>query len=107
MAGTTTTGATPSVFSPPPLPGITIDPSLIVDYLKNLSFAGATHQQPPQSGQQQNVSVATAAAGQNTRRESNFHAQVPTDPQESHQKHSSSTSTKFKRGERHIDVSGS
>jgi hypothetical protein len=91
--------------------GVTIDPSLIVEYLKNLSFAGAAHHQQPQSGQQQNVYVGTAAAGQTTgREESTFHAQqVPNDTHDSHQHNSSSKKegTKFKRGERHIDVSGS
>jgi hypothetical protein len=92
--------------------GVTIDPSLIVEYLKNLSFAGAAHHQQPQSGQQQNVYVGTAAAGQSTgREESTFHAQqVPNDTHDSHQQHNSSSKkegTKFKRGERHIDVSGS
>jgi hypothetical protein len=109
---TSNTGITSPLFSspPPPPPGVTIDPSLIVEYLRNLSFAGAAHQQQPQSDHQQDVNVATAAAGQNTGRESNFHPQVPSDTQGSHQHRSPSSTvggTKFKRGERHFDVSAS
>lgn len=107
-AGTTTADATPVFLPPPPPPGVTIDPSLIVEYLKNLNFAAAGHQQPPQSVQHQNMSVATAAAGQNTGRESNYHAHTA-DPQVFHQNRSPSTlgGTKFKRGDSHVDVCAS
>ena len=103
-----TSGSTPAF--PPPPHGVTIDPSLIVEYFRNLTFAGgAAPQQPPQVGQQQTVNVAAsvpAAVGQNTTgRERNFHAQVPTDRGSQHS--SGTAGNKFKRGERHIDVSAS
>jgi hypothetical protein len=84
---------------------------LIVEYFRNLSFAGAVPQQPSQGSQQQTVNIPAsvpAAVGQNTTgSERNVHAaQVPTD-QGSQNSSSSTAGNKFKRGERHIDVSAS